>query len=237
MILPKSCTCYNTARSLIKRKWSSQSKGTFLLLAQSKRSHLCSCVLPQIVWLDFFPNSFAATGNRTHVGCIAPLRGTLIQDALPTEQLQPKVTWKEQIVGKALISSIQSNSLKFVPSEQKKKIRKRFLSTRSILFFTFWPQFTSIFCYASNRWCYWIAFSLSLSPTCLLSHFLSIPADSQLSLSLPFHLILQPFSHFSHPSSLLLLPFIDFCHCKKIKEPFLMSRQSLWWWTPHQRKA
>ena len=33
---------------------------------------------------------YAATGNRTHIGLVAPTRGTLIQHTLPTEQPRPQ---------------------------------------------------------------------------------------------------------------------------------------------------
>ena len=33
----------------------------------------------------FIPPPRAATGNRTHLSSVAPPRGTLIQDTLPTE--------------------------------------------------------------------------------------------------------------------------------------------------------
>ena len=38
----------------------------------------------------FFPTSFAATRNWTHVSSVAPLWGTLIQDVLPTELPRPR---------------------------------------------------------------------------------------------------------------------------------------------------
>ena len=43
-----------------------------------------------MVQLGFLiPKSNAAAGNRTRVGSVAPLRETLIQDALPAELPQP----------------------------------------------------------------------------------------------------------------------------------------------------
>ena len=52
--------------------------------------HLClsTCVshhTPTDGEARIFPNSNAATGNRARMGLVASLRGTLIQDTLPTD--------------------------------------------------------------------------------------------------------------------------------------------------------
>ena len=41
--------------------------------------------------LRIFPTSYATTENQTHVGSVAPSQGTLIQDALTTELVQPRL--------------------------------------------------------------------------------------------------------------------------------------------------
>ena len=60
------------------------------------RTYICIFVFclpfPQMAWLEFFPNSYAATQNRTHVSSVAPPWGTLIQDALPTELPRPRLS-------------------------------------------------------------------------------------------------------------------------------------------------
>ena len=73
----------------------------FLLLAQSAHLFLHTCISPHttsMAWLRFFPNSYATTGNQTHVSSVAPVWGTLTQDALPTELTQPRqrfwTSWK-----------------------------------------------------------------------------------------------------------------------------------------------
>ena len=35
--------------------------------------HVFCLQLPQMAWLGFFPNSYAATGNQTHVSSVAPI--------------------------------------------------------------------------------------------------------------------------------------------------------------------
>ena len=50
--------------------------------------HMFSLTLTQMAWLGFL-NSYAATGNRTHDGSVAPIWGTLIENALQTELPQP----------------------------------------------------------------------------------------------------------------------------------------------------
>ena len=66
----------------------------FLLLVQSVRLHLRTCVSPHTPTDGgariFFLNSYAATGNRTHISSVAPLWGSLIQGALLTEQPRPR---------------------------------------------------------------------------------------------------------------------------------------------------
>ena len=55
---------------------------------QSVRYFLYKCVLPLTPTegrLDIFPNSYAATKNRTQVRSAIPPRGTLIRNALPTK--------------------------------------------------------------------------------------------------------------------------------------------------------
>ena len=47
--------------------------------------HVFSLELPQMAWLGFSPNSYAVTGNQTHVSSVATLWGTSTQDALPTK--------------------------------------------------------------------------------------------------------------------------------------------------------
>ena len=72
----------------------SMTKVFLLLLAQSGHLFLHTCVLPPSptdgVARIFFPNYNAATGNQSHVSPVAPLWGTLNQDALPTELSLPR---------------------------------------------------------------------------------------------------------------------------------------------------
>ena len=74
----------------------SHSSGTnnFFLLTQSAHLYLRTFVLPptptDTVERIFSPSSYAATRNRTHVSSVAPLWGTLIQEALPTELPWPQ---------------------------------------------------------------------------------------------------------------------------------------------------
>ena len=44
--------------------------------------------LPQMVQLGFFPNSYATTGNQTHVSRVAHFKSDISHDALSTEQPQ-----------------------------------------------------------------------------------------------------------------------------------------------------
>ena len=66
-----------------------------LVSLQSTQLILHSCVLPHIHTdgaATIFPNSYAATGNQTRVGSLAPPQWTLILDALLTELLQLRQT-------------------------------------------------------------------------------------------------------------------------------------------------
>ena len=55
--------------------------------------HVFCITLPQMAWLGFFPNYYVATGNWTHVSSVAPLWGTLTQDALLTELPRPRLSY------------------------------------------------------------------------------------------------------------------------------------------------
>ena len=51
---------------------------------------LTSMFASSMAWLGFFPTSYAATGNQTRISSVAPLRETLTQDDLSTEQPRPQ---------------------------------------------------------------------------------------------------------------------------------------------------
>ena len=52
-------------------------------LLHKPRTYFHVCL--KMVRLEFFPTSYAATWNQTHLSSVSPLRGTSIQDALLTE--------------------------------------------------------------------------------------------------------------------------------------------------------
>ena len=84
LILSCSCNCTNQFNLI----WVTAKE--FFCYWPYPRTYICMHVfcltLPQVGWLGFFPNSFAATWNRSHGVSVAPLFwGTLIQDAVPTE--------------------------------------------------------------------------------------------------------------------------------------------------------
>ena len=63
-----------------------QDKTDIFYYYNSNKERLFLYFAPQMALLGFFILPlYAATGNQTHLSLVAPPRGTLIQDALPTE--------------------------------------------------------------------------------------------------------------------------------------------------------
>ena len=74
----------------------------FLLLDQSAHPFLLTCVSPHThtdgMARIFFSSFYAVTRNQTHVSSVAPLLGTLTQDALPTELPRPRLSCKYKVI-------------------------------------------------------------------------------------------------------------------------------------------
>ena len=90
-----------TTPSVSRTKRSVKNERTFFY-KPDRRAYFCVHVfcltLPQMAQLGFFPISYAATGNQTHVGSVAPLWGTLIQDDSPTKLPRPWQEYKNLII-------------------------------------------------------------------------------------------------------------------------------------------